>query len=579
LKRLSASIVLLLLLLVPSAVANLGPDGGILNSNLTLNSDSTCTSPPPAGLGGSEPFGSGTCFVSDLTITSGVTLTVATGWNLDPNGPITNDGTIAISWTSGEGCLCMQPGGSIENAGSMSVGSNSALLLNSGASITNDGSLSTTGSGFINNGGTITDDCGSTFSGNEFGNPIVPNCSPSVSLSCSPSPVPANVATSCTVTVSGPSAPAPTGGVAFSSSDALGSFSSSSCGLSPISASSSSCTTDYTGNEVGTPTITAAYGGDTTYKTGSATFSLTVTVATTTTSVGCVPNSFGFGAMPGTTCTATVAGLSPTGSVSWGTSSGGGSFSSPNCTLSSGSCAVTYSDSSIGSPTITATYGGDSNNGGSSGTTGVSVTKRASSTSVACAPSPVPVNAPITCTVTVTDSDSGTAITPTGTVHFSSSGSGTFSHASCTLVSGTCSVSFTPSPGSEGVQKIIAKYAGDSAHLTSKGTDKVTVTKRTTSATLSCAPPFHAHTAITCTVTITDTSPGTPVAPSGKVSFSSSGPGTFSSGSCTLAPSGGSASCSVKFTPSNTGSYKITAAYAGDTDHHGSSKSQTFSVT
>ncbi|HVB95927.1 MAG TPA: pentapeptide repeat-containing protein [Nitrososphaerales archaeon] len=99
-----------------------------------------------------------------------------------------------------------------------------------------------------------------------------------------------------------------------------------------------------------------------------ATFTATYLVSTTTT-VSCSPSSVN-GAST-TQCTANVSGSSPTGTVTFRSSSGSGYFSPVNgqCTLSSGSCTVTYTDPQQGSPTITAAYGGDSINGPSSGTT------------------------------------------------------------------------------------------------------------------------------------------------------------------------------------------------------------------
>jgi len=72
-------------------------------------------------------------------------------------------------------------------------------------------------------------------------------------------------------------------------------------------------------------------------------------------------------------CTANVYGSSPTGNVTWTTSSSTGSFSQRVCTLSSGNCSTTYTDNNTGYETITAAYGGDSNNLPSSGNTTLTV--------------------------------------------------------------------------------------------------------------------------------------------------------------------------------------------------------------
>ena len=93
----------------------------------------------------------------------------------------------------------------------------------------------------------------------------------------------------------------------------------------------------------------------------------------TTTSVSCSPSSVN-GGVP-STCTATVSGSSPTGTVTLTSSSASGYLAPSNgkCTLSSGSCSVTYRDPNAGAPTVTASYGGDTNNGPSSGATSVTV--------------------------------------------------------------------------------------------------------------------------------------------------------------------------------------------------------------
>jgi len=87
----------------------------------------------------------------------------------------------------------------------------------------------------------------------------------------------------------------------------------------------------------------------------------------TSTSVTCSPTSVASGSS--STCTATVSGATPTGSVAWSSSSATGVFSASSCTLATSSCSVSYSDSTIGAPVITASYGGDSANLASTGAT------------------------------------------------------------------------------------------------------------------------------------------------------------------------------------------------------------------
>ena len=90
------------------------------------------------------------------------------------------------------------------------------------------------------------------------------------------------------------------------------------------------------------------------------------------TSVICSPNPVPAGSPA--TCTATVSGYNPTGTVTWNTSSSTGYFSNSTSTLSSGTCSTTYTDTSVGSLNITASYSGDPNNLPSNGTITLAVT-------------------------------------------------------------------------------------------------------------------------------------------------------------------------------------------------------------
>src|SRR5207249_6255675 len=101
---------------------------------------------------------------------------------------------------------------------------------------------------------------------------------------------------------------------------------------------------------------------------------------------------------------------------------------------------------------------------------------------------------------------------------------------------------------------------------------------RTTSTSVSCSPnKIQNYHSTTCTATVIDTSPGTPITPTGTVAWSNSGPGTFSSTTCTLSGTGGTATCNVTFTslPGKPSVITITGTYGGDADHSGSSGSTT----
>jgi hypothetical protein len=84
---------------------------------------------------------------------------------------------------------------------------------------------------------------------------------------------------------------------------------------------------------------------------------------------------------------------------------------------------------------------------------------------------------------------------------------------------------------------------------------------------------------ITCVATVTRNSPGN--TPSGTVSWTTSGSGSFVTSPCTLPGGGGaSKSCSVTYTPNarGSGSHLITATYSGDSNFTVSSGSQTVTV-
>jgi hypothetical protein len=194
------------------------------------------------------------------------------------------------------------------------------------------------------------------------------------------------------------------------------------------------------------------------------------------TTVSCSPISVAIGSP--STCTVTVTGENPTGSVSW-QSSGSGTFSSSTCTLSSGSCSVTYTPSSKTSPvTINASYSGDTKNSASSGAFSLNVPAlQAPGVTVSCSPSSITIGSSTTCTATVTGSS------PTGTVSFSSTDAlAKFRPSSCTLLSsGSCRVSYTPSV--LGSATITASYSGDSNNPSSSNSTSLTVQATTSTGT------------------------------------------------------------------------------------------------
>ncbi len=210
------------------------------------------------------------------------------------------------------------------------------------------------------------------------------------------------------------------------------------------------------------------------------------------------------------------------------------------------------------------------------------------------------------CTALVTDTASSGATAPQGAVAFSSDSSGTFgpfgsdssefvSPSSCSLVSfsstqAQCTLAYTPSTGSEGVNTISGFYGGgDGAHYGSGSSFQLEVYDRQTTTSITCTPP--SSSSEICTATVMDVSSYDESTPTGEVFFLTSGTGGFASASgstfdhaidgtfngCTLdalppgqAPNTLWASCSVTYVlgAPDEGSYvENVAVYKGDGYH------------
>ena len=287
---------------------------------------------------------------------------------------------------------------------------------------------------------------------------------------CSATSVAVGSATTCQAAVAGLGSP-PTGNVWWSAVPS-GKFSSTACGLSFYSYNSyyySACSVKFAPTAPpGSPVIlTANYVGDSQKSPSTGTSNLVVTLRATTTTVSCTPRSAVAGSLTIITCKVKVTGSSPTGTVTW-SQSGVGSvlFSPTTCSLSTGSCSVALTGISSGTAKLQTTYGGDSNNRGSSRTTTVSIKKAPTAVAVSCTQSSLSVGSAITCTATV----SGIYSSHTGTVTWTkASGKGrvTFSSKTCTLSSGSCSVAVGVTTA--GSFTIKATYGGDSNSLKNSG--------------------------------------------------------------------------------------------------------------
>ena len=196
-----------------------------------------------------------------------------------------------------------------------------------------------------------------------------------------------------------------------------------------------------------------------------------------TLALSCKPASVVVGST--TTCKARVqgTGTTPVGTIAW-SSDGQGRFIKPSCKLSKGACSVRFTTASAGpSSTIIASYQRTPSEPPFTGTSALTVTAKASQTSVSCTSATTSVVSmkSVICNAKVT------GYSPRGTVRWSLSGTGSISinSTSCSLNSlknpnqAACSVTIV---GASAGQVILrAAYIGDPDDQGSSGTAKLTV--------------------------------------------------------------------------------------------------------
>jgi hypothetical protein len=277
--------------------------------------------------------------------------------------------------------------------------------------------------------------------------------------SVNPSSVGSNV--SFTATVTGVN---PTGTVNFKD----GATSIAGCSAVAVAGSGNSRTAVCTTNALaaGTHSILASYSGDAANATSSsAALAQTVNKLTSTTALGSSLSPSTAGAS--VTFTATVSGTSPTGTVNF--KDGASSMTGCAAVALTGSgnirTAICATGSlSVGTHSISAVYGGDATNNGSTSTTfSQVVTKAPSTTTLSSSANPSLAGASVTFTASV----SGFA--PTGSVSFTDGGS---SISGCTAVAlagsgNTRTAQCSTSTLTAAAHSIVANYGGDSNNTTS----------------------------------------------------------------------------------------------------------------
>ena len=345
----------------------------------------------------------------------------------------------------------------------------------------------------------------------------------------------------------------------------------------------------------GTHTVTAVYNGNTNFATSADTLSggqvVNQAAASTVVASSLNPSTYG---QP-VTFTATITGENGqvkgrasgraakppavTGTVAWSSNTGCGTT---NVTSGNpGVATCTTSSLGVGTDTITATYSGDSNHSGGSGTLsgGQVVNQATTSTTVASSLNPSIYGQAVSFTASVAAVAPG-AGTPTGTVQFSIDGSA-FGSA-VTLASGTAT-SGSISTLAQGTHTVTAVYSGGTNFATGSGTlsggQGVSQASAATVVTSSLSPSTYLQ-SVTFTATINGeyglvkgrTAGVKQKDVSGTVAWSANtGCGT------TNVTSGNPGTATCATTSLAGGTDTVTATYSGDSNHGGSSG--TFSQT
>ncbi|WP_284504887.1 Ig-like domain-containing protein [Streptomyces cellostaticus] len=294
-------------------------------------------------------------------------------------------------------------------------------------------------------------------------------------------------------------------------------------------------------------TVTAVYNGDGCFTTSTGTTSMTVNQADSTTTVTVDPTPSVCG-QPVTVC-ATVTAVAPgsgrpTGTVTF--TAPGGLNTTVRLDVNRTACVTT---SSLTSGTIKAVYNGDGCFTTSTGTTPVTVSQAASTTTVTVDPTPSVCGQPVTVCATVTAVAPGTG-TPSGSVTFTAPGG--LNTTVPLNADGTACVTNT----TLGTGTVTAVYNGDDCFTTSTGTTPVTVDQAASTTTVTVNPnPSVCGQPVTVCATVTAVAPGTGT-PSGSVTFTAPG------GLNTTVPLNASGTACAT-TSSLTGG-TVTAVYNGD---------------
>ncbi len=326
--------------------------------------------------------------------------------------------------------------------------------------------------------------------------------------------------------------------------------------------SSNSAQLSLSGLSAGLHSITAKYNGDANFS-GSTSAALTQTVnqASTATSIasGLNPSAFGQSVM----LTATV--QPPSGTTASGTVTFlDGATSLGTATFSNSSAQLAISGLSLGTHSVTASYGGNANLSGSvSSVLTQTVNQAATATAISSSANPSTFGQAVTFTATVQPAAGGV---PTGTV--------TFFDGAAQIGSGSLSggvAQFTAAGGAlaTGTHSITARYSGDSNFMSSTSAslaETASAAPTSTLLTTSSNPSITAH-AVTFTATVSSSVAGTQ---SGTVSF-------YLDGSTTPARSAALSAGAAQFSTSSlgVGNHTVVATFASSNSNFQGSSSAT----
>jgi hypothetical protein len=401
--------------------------------------------------------------------------------------------------------------------------------------------------------------------------------------------------------------PAPTASAVTIGGTGPSGYSATTCGAP--SGTTITCTASYTPtvtDMAGSYTETATFAGDGNYAGSSSpqTGNFTINIASSITSVGSTPNPSTYATS--VTFTATINGenslvkgrrntrgkpLDVTGTVTWSANTGCGTTNVTTGNPGIASCTTSSATHlPVGTDTVTASYNGDSNHSGSSGSVnqvvqgGIATTIDVTSVS----PSSEEFAADTPATITAVLSWTGHGVAPTAAnMTIGGNGNGTYGATSCAArvhETITCTATYTPTNADvAGTYTETATFSGDSNYTASSSPETNNFSIGSNASTTSVSSGLNPSTyggSVTFTATITSDTGDVkgrkpakkngmqPMQPTGTVTWSAN---TGCSASTLTGTYPGSATCTTSNL--NAGAYTITATYSGDSNHGGSSGS------